>query len=88
MKKQESIFPLELRDEELEKAYIGLLLNNPKLIVKYYILFEECYFYDQSLLNIYKSILFTEGGKFTPEIVKKDLTFLLIIMKHISKNNN
>ena len=75
VKKQESVFPVELRDEELEKAYIGLLLNNPKLIVKYYIIFEECYFDDQSLLNIYKSILFTEGGKYTPEIAKKGFNF-------------
>ena len=75
VKKQESIFPEELRAEDLEKTYIGLLLNNPKLIVKYYILFEECYFDDQSLLNIYKSILFTEGGKYTPEIAKKGFSF-------------
>ena len=74
-KTQESIFPEKLRNEELEKTYIGLLLNNPKLIVKYYILFEECYFDDQSLLNIYKSILFTEGGKYTPEIAKKGFSF-------------
>ena len=75
VKKQESVFTVEVRDEELEKAYIGLLLNNPKLIVKYYIIFEECYFDDQSLLNIYKSILFTEGGKYTPEIAKKGFNF-------------
>ena len=74
-KKQESVFPEKLRDENLEKTYIGLLLNNPKLIVKYYLLFDECYFDDQSLLNIYKSILFTEGGKFTPEIAKKGFSF-------------
>ena len=74
-KKQESVYPKKLQDEELEKTYIGLLLNNPKLIVKYYILFEECYFDDQSLLNIYKSILFTEGGKYTPEIAKKGFSF-------------
>ena len=75
VKKQESIFPESLRAEDLEKTYVGLLLNNPKLIVKYYILFEECYFDDQSLLNIYKSILFTEGGKYTPEIAKKGFSF-------------
>ena len=74
-KKQESIYPEKLRDENLEKTYIGMLLNNPKLISKYYILFEECYFDDQSLLNIYKSILFTEGGKYTPEIAKKGFSF-------------
>ncbi len=75
VKKQESIYPAKLRAEELERAYIGLLLNNPKLIVKYYLVFEECYFDDQSLLNIYKSILFTEGGKYTPEVAKKGFNF-------------
>ena len=74
-KKKESIYPVKLQDEELEKTYIGMLLSNPKLITKYYILYEECYFDDQSLLNIYKSILFTEGGKFTPEIAKKGFNF-------------
>ncbi len=75
IKKQESAYPEKLRNEELEKTYIGMLLNNPKLITKYYIIFEECYFDDQSLLNMYKSILFTEGGKFTPEIAKKGFNF-------------
>ena len=74
-KKRESIYPVKLQDEELEEIYIGMLLDNPKLITKYYILFEECYFDDQNLLNIYKSILFTEGGKFTPEIAKKGFNF-------------
>ena len=75
VKKQESVYPEKLRNEIIEKAYIGLLLNNPKLIVKYYIVFEECYFDDPSLLNIYKSILFTEGGNYTPEIAKKGFNF-------------
>ncbi len=75
VKKVESLYPEKLRDEGLEKAYVGLLLNNPKLIVKYYILFNECYFDDQSMLNIYKSILFTEGGNYTPEIAKKGFNF-------------
>ena len=75
VKKQESIYPVKLRNEDLEKTYIGLLLNNPKLIAKYYMINEECYFDDPNLLNIYKSILFTEGGKFTPEIAKKGFNF-------------
>lgn len=75
VKKQELIYPESLRAEELEKTYIGILLNNPKLIMKYYLVFDECYFDDQSLLNIYKSILFTEGGKYTPEIAKKGFNF-------------
>lgn len=74
-KKHESVYPEKLRNNELEKNYIGLLLNNPKLIVKYYLLFEECYIDDPNLLNIYKSILFTEGGKFTPEIAKQGFNF-------------
>ena len=74
-KKQESIYPEKLRAEELEKTYVGMLLNNPKLIVKYYIVFEECYFDNPNYLNIYKSILFTEGGKFTPEIAKQGFNF-------------
>ena len=75
VKTQESSYPEKLRNEELEKAYVGLLLNTPKLITKYYIVYEECYFDDQSLLNIYKSVLFTEGGKFTPEIAKNGFSF-------------
>ena len=75
VKNKESIYPMKLRNEDLEKIYIGLLLNNPKLIAKYYIINEDCYFDDPNLLNIYKSILFTEGGEFTPEIAKKGFNF-------------
>ena len=74
-KKQESLYPQKLLDSQLEETYIGLLLNNPKLIAKYYILFDECYFEDESLLNIYKSVLFTEGGRYTPEIAKQGFNF-------------
>ena len=74
-KKQESLYPKKLLDAKLEETYIGLLLNNPKLIAKYYILFDECYFDDESLLNIYKSVLFTEGGRYTPEIAKQGFNF-------------
>ena len=52
-----------------------MLLKDPKLIVKYYFLHEECYFEDDDLLNIYKSVLFTEGGAYTPEVAKKDFNF-------------
>ena len=74
-KKQESLYPQKLLDSQLEETYIGLLLNNPKLIAKYYILFDECYFDDESLLNMYKSVLFTEGGRYTPEIAKQGFNF-------------
>lgn len=68
-------YPKELRNIELEKIYIGLLLQEPKLIVRYHILFDNCYFESDSLLNIYKSILFTEGGDYTPERAKEKFNF-------------
>ena len=77
-KQKESLYPQKLLDSQLEETYIGLLLNNPKLIAKYYILFDECYFDDESLLNIYKSVLFTEGGRYTPEIAKQGFNFAAV----------
>ena len=58
-KAEEGIYPKELSNIELEKEYMGLLLNDPKLIVKYYFPLEECYFEDDNVLNAYKSVLFT-----------------------------
>ena len=69
------IYPQELSDIELEHIYMGLLLSNPKFIVKYYFLFEDCCFEDDEILNIYKSVLFTEGAAYTPEIAKKGFNF-------------
>ena len=68
---EESIYPENLRNRELEKDFIGMLLNDPKLMSKYYILFEENYFENKILLEIYKGIVFTEGEAFTPYIAKK-----------------
>ena len=73
--KDKEKYPVELQNIELEKVYIGLLLTKPKYIVRYYILFDQCYFESESLLNIYKSILFTEGGNYTPEIAKQKFNF-------------
>lgn len=73
--KDKEKYPVDLRNVELEKVYIGLLLTEPKYIVRYYILFDQCYFESESLLNIYKSILFTEGGNYTPEIAKQKFNF-------------
>lgn len=70
-----SLYPKKLRDWELESKYIGLLLSDPKYIVKFYFLFDECFFEDDSLLNIYKSVLYTEGGSYTPEIAKEGFNF-------------
>ena len=70
-----SIYPKLLSDIELEHVYMGLLLNDPKYIVKYYFLHDECYFEDNEILNIYKSVLFTEGGAYTPEVAKEGFNF-------------
>ena len=74
-KAEEGIYPKELSNIELEKEYMGLLLNDSKLIVKYYFQFEECYFEDENVLNAYKSVLFTEGGKYTSEAAKRGFNF-------------
>lgn len=68
-------YPKQLSNPELEYIYMGLLLNDPKLIVKYYFTFKECYFEEDDILNLYKSILFTEGGNYTPEVAKKGFNF-------------
>ena len=39
-----TIYQRKLENQELEEIYIGILLNNPKLITKYYILYEDCFF--------------------------------------------
>lgn len=68
-------YPKKLQDPELEKIYIGLLLNNPKAISMYYFLYDECLFENQRILNIYKSVLFTEGQAYASELAKKDFNF-------------
>lgn len=69
------MFPEELSDDDLERQYIGLLLTDPRLIKKYFYLYEDCYFEDPELLNIYKSIIFTEGGAYTTEQAKRGFNF-------------
>lgn len=69
------MFPKELSDKQIERQYIGLLLTDPKFIIKYYYLHEDCYFEDPEMLNIYKSVLFTEGGAYTSELAKKGFNF-------------
>ena len=68
-------YPKELQDENLEYIYIGLLLNHPKYITKYYFLYEECLFENEELLNVYKSVLFFEGAEYASELAKKDFNF-------------
>lgn len=72
---KESVYPQELSNTKLEHAYIGMLLTNPKLITKFYFTYSECYFEDDMALNNYKSVLFTESAKFTPEKAKQGFNF-------------
>ena len=74
-KNGEVVFPKELSDEHLENTYMGLLLENPKSIPRYYFLFKECYFEDEKILNIYKSVLFSEGAGYAPEVAKEGFNF-------------
>ena len=69
------IYPKELSDIDLERIFVGELLNDPKLIVKYYFPFEECYFEDPDALNVYKSVIFTEGGAYSSEDAKRGFNF-------------
>ena len=71
----DGIYPKELKNQELETNYIGMLLNNPKAISMYYFLHDEVAFEEEILLNIYKSILFTEGQAYAPEIAKNNFNF-------------
>lgn len=72
---ENKIYPKELLNVELEKRYIGLLLDNPKAISMYYILHEDCYFESNKVLNLYKSVLFTEGQAYAPQIAKNEFNF-------------
>lgn len=71
----EDSYPKQLSDLELERIYIGLLLENPKLISKYYFVFDDCIFEDAEMLNIYKSVLFNEGSKYSSEKAKDKFNF-------------
>lgn len=71
----EGMYPKKLSAKTLERQYIGLLLEDPRLIKKYFFLFEECYFEDPELLNIYKSVIFTEGASYVSELAKRGFNF-------------
>lgn len=72
---EEGKYPDELSNPELEQDFIGILLDNPKLISKYYFIFDDCIFEDDAMLNIYKSILFNEGSKYSSEKAKDKFNF-------------
>lgn len=71
----DNIYPKEISSTILEEHYIGMLLNDLKSIVKYYIMFDDCYFADPRLLEIYKMILFTDAEKYAPPNAKAKFNF-------------
>ncbi|MCI8621962.1 MAG: hypothetical protein HFJ50_10080 [Clostridia bacterium] len=71
----ESAYPKALMDEELEETYIGLLLTDPKSISRYYFLYDDCYFANDIILNLYKLILFSDGEAYASELAKKGYNF-------------
>ena len=71
----DEIYPEKLNGTQLEYDFIGILLSNPKLIMKYYFSKEICLFKDEQCLNIYKSILFNEGAKYASEKAKDGFNF-------------
>lgn len=73
--KQEKLYPDGLNDTSLERDFIGLLLNELKAISVYNFLYDECYFADEEMLNIYKKILFTDGEKYAPIKAKEGFNF-------------
>lgn len=71
----EDVYPSELINNNLEERFIGMLLCDPKTIAKYYIIYDECYFQNKTLLEIYKGIIFTEGEAYAPDIAKRNFNF-------------
>lgn len=65
----------KLASDELEKEFVGILLNQIKSISVYYFKFEDCHFVNEKYLNIYKKILFTDGEKYAPLIAKDRFNF-------------
>jgi len=71
----QTIYPKEIRSTKLERQYIGMLLNDLPSISKFYILYDDCYFADRRLLEIYKMIIFTDADKYTPVIARENFNF-------------
>lgn len=74
-KEEKTIYPKELSNIELEHIYMKLLLENPEAIIKYYFLFNNCFFEDQNVLTLYKRVLFTDGEAYATELAKRGFNF-------------
>ena len=69
---EEFKFPEEITDVKLEMIYVGLLLNSPRAIARFFYLYEDCHFTDKMVDNSYRSVLFREGDEFSSELARKD----------------
>lgn len=69
-----TIYPTKLTNLKLEEAYLGFLLNHLRSISRFYFIYEDCLFSNTDLLNIYKSIIFTDAEMYAPEDAKKDFS--------------
>lgn len=63
--------PPQLANIQLEYAYLGLLFNNPKGISVYYFRYDECFFSNEALENLYKIVIFQDGEKYAPPQAKE-----------------
>ena len=61
----------KLTSLKVEYIFLGLLLNNPKAISRYYFLYEDCHFSEKELDNMYRIIVFRESEEYAPAIAKK-----------------
>lgn len=73
----DSLNPPQLANIQLEYAYLGLLFNNPKGISVYYFKYDECFFSNEGLENLYKIILFQDGEKYAPPQAKESFSLPL-----------
>lgn len=66
----DALNPPQLANIQLEYAYLGLLFNNPKGISVYYFRYNECFFSNEALENLYKIVVFQDGEKYAPPQAK------------------
>lgn len=78
---KEQLYPKELDNLQLEVIYIALLYSMPNAISKYYFTIDLCFFSNSILLNLYRSIIFTEGEAFAPAQLKDSFAFPKVIQE-------
>ena len=74
------VYPKKLSNPELEQIYIGLLLSNPQQIVKFYFIFEDCFFEDDKLKSELKKKV--KETTYNMEKVYVELKKLFVLRKN------